>query len=306
MVRPIVVGVHPARHEREPVELAAMLSCMTDAELEVVATFWFDPTPARTARKDFEGKLAQETQEALEDRFADTGRACSAVRVTVAPGSAARLLHETAERVDAGLIVVGSSHRAPMGLMTLGSTTDRVRDRAPCPVAVAPRGFTDPRRAPERIGVAFVDTPEGRAALRGGATMARHTGASLVAYTAIESSSPVATEERAAALDRAIREYAADIDAERQVLDGISGLIAESQELAFLLTGSRGSGPLKATVLGGVSRKLARHAACPLIVVPRGIEDPMSDLFAAPPDKPAAEDAFSASPEARPARKSPR
>lgn len=280
MASPIVVGVHPTRNEREPVELAVMLSCMTQAPLEVVGTYWFDSTPARSAPQDFHSKLIHEVQAALEDGI-DTSRACNEVRVTAKGGSAAHVIHETAERLGAGLIVVGSTHRGSVGRATLGTTTNRVLDGAPCPVAVAPRGFVDPCRALERIGVAFVDTREGRAALRAGARLARHTDATLVVYTVVDTGSDATRHDAEAALHRALYENAADVEAEARVLaTGRLGALADaSRELDFLVTGSRGHGPLKATVLGGVSRKLVREARCPVIVVPRGLDQPMSALF---------------------------
>ncbi len=280
MASPIVVGVHPTRNETEPVELAVMLSCMTHAPLEVVGTYWFDSTPARSASRDFEARCAQEVEAALEDRI-DTDRACDDVRFTAKPGSAAHILHETARHTNAGLIVVGSTHRGPVGRVTLGSTTDRVLDGAPCPVAVAPRGFSDPGRAPARVGVAFADTSEGRAALRAGAQLARHSDAELVAYTALEAGSVAAIREAEAVLDRALWEHAGDLDAEGRVLGtgGVAALSEVSRDLDFLVAGSRGHGPVKATMLGGVSRRLARDARCPLLVVPRALDEPLSALF---------------------------
>ena len=38
----------------------------------------------------------------------------------------------------------------------------------------------------------------------------------------------------------------------------------------MLVIGSRGYGPVRRVLLGGVARKLIRRAACPLVVVPRG------------------------------------
>ena len=280
MARPIVVGMHPTREEREPVELAVMMSCLTEAPLEIVGTFWFDATPARTAPRDFEAKSLSGIQAALEDNV-DTSGACNAVKVTARPGSPAHVMHETAERVGAGLIVVGSTHRGPVGRVTLGTTTDRVLNGAPCPVAVAPRGFDDRGQGLSRIGVAFADTPEGRAALRAGVTIARHAGASLTAYTAVDSEADPKGGRALVALDRAVAEYRDEVDVEGRVLAtrGMEALIEESSGLDLLVTGSRGHGPLKATMLGGVSRRLAREARCPLIVVPRGQDRPLSDLF---------------------------
>lgn len=280
MTRPIVVGMHPTREDRGPVELAVMLSCMTEAPLEIVGTFWFDATPARTAPRNFEAKSLADVQAALEDNV-DTSGACHAVNVSARPGSPAHVIHETAERVGAGLVVVGSTHRGPLGRVTLGSTTDRVLNGAPCPVAVAPRGFDDHGDGLARVGVAFVDTPEGRAALRAGISVARHAGASVTAYTAVSSDADPKGEQASVALDRVAAEYASEIDMGVRVLraHGIEALIEESSGLDLLVTGSRGNGPLKATMLGGVSRRLAREARCPLIVVPRGLDRPLSDLF---------------------------
>lgn len=280
MSRPIVVGMHPTREDREPIELAAMLSCLTEAPLEIVGTFWFDATPAMTAPRDFEAKSLSAIQAALEDNVEKSG-ACHAVNVNARAGSAAHVIHETAERVEAGLIVVGSTHRGPVGSATLGTTTDRVLNGAPCPVAVAPRGFDDRGKGISRVGVAFVDTPEGRAALRAGATIARHAGASLTAYTAVDSAADSKREQAAAALDRALEAYRDGSDVDGRVLSarGMEALVEESSGLDLLVTGSRGRGPLKATMLGGVSRRLARETRCPLVVVPRGLERPLSDLF---------------------------
>ncbi|CAA9484428.1 MAG: hypothetical protein AVDCRST_MAG38-2234 [uncultured Solirubrobacteraceae bacterium] len=281
MTSPIVVGVHPTRQENEPVELAVMLSCLTHAPLEVVGTYWFDSTPARTAPRDFASRCMEGIREALEDRF-DASGACEDVGVTARPGSAAHVIHEVARHADAALIVVGSTHRGPVGRVTLGSTTDRVLEGAPCPVAVAPRGFSDPGRLPARVGVAFADTREGHSALRAGARLARHAGAALVAYTALDGGSATAIREAQAALDSALWDHAGGIAAEGRVLStgGVAALTEVSQELDFLVTGSRGHGPLRATMLGGVSRRLARDARCPLVVVPRGLDDALAGLFA--------------------------
>jgi hypothetical protein len=43
--------------------------------------------------------------------------------------------------------------------------------------------------------------------------------------------------------------------------------------------GSRGYGPVRAVLAGGVSGRVAREAHCPVIVVPRGVDAPLGDLF---------------------------
>lgn len=275
IIRPIVVGVHPKREEREAVELAVALSRMTGAPLEFVATSWFDSTPGRTLRKDFEADFAR--------RFADVlgGSDGSAkVRINVAAGSASYLVHETARRLDAGLIVVGSGGNGGLGRMALGSTTEKVLDGAPCPVAVAPRGFRSHDGDVARVGVAFVDSVEGRGALRGAATIAAHLGSPLVAYTAVGSESRLAAAEDG--LQDALVMHVDDLGVEvetRVFVGGTPDLIAASREVDLLVVGSRSYGPLRSTVLGSVSGELARHALCPVIVVPRAVDHALAGLF---------------------------
>ena len=50
-------------------------------------------------------------------------------------------------------------------------------------------------------------------------------------------------------------------------------------EDAVLVAGSRGYGPLRAVLLGGVNGRLVRVMSCPLIIVPRGHETPFGALF---------------------------
>jgi len=273
ITRPIVVGVHPKCEEREAVELAVMLAGMTGAPLEVVAASWFDSTPGRTLRKDVEATFAR--------RFAGVlaaSRQHAEIRVNVAAGSPSFLINETARRVAAGLSVVGRGAKGPLGRLALGSTTEKVLDGSPCPVAVAPRGFTSHDAVVDRVGVAFVDTMEGRAALRGAAMVAAHLGVPLVAYTAIASESGrVAAEQR---LCDALAALDAHLDAEARVLVGDTpDLIAASGEVDLVVAGSRSYGPLRSTVLGSFSGELARHALCPVIVVPRAAENTMAGLF---------------------------
>jgi nucleotide-binding universal stress UspA family protein len=285
MVPPIVIGAHPKRHEPEPIELGLMLSRLTHAPIDVVSTFWFDATPQRTASDDYSQTLRDEVQQALEHSVGDPNRAAREVRIHVGFGPAKYALHETASRVGAGLIVLGSTHRGAVGRIAMGSLTDRVLGGAPCPVAVGPRGYSDKVVAPQRDGVAFVDTPGGWAALRAGAAMARHTGASLIAYTVIDPHTHETDRHGAeAAVERAIAEHAHDIHSEACVLTdgGVEALVSESHGLDFLVRGSRGHGPVRRPLAFGLPSKLARQVACPLVVVPPGVDQRLVALFAAP------------------------
>jgi len=66
---------------------------------------------------------------------------------------------------------------------------------------------------------------------------------------------------------------------ERLVLQGDAMLeiqaFARRLDAAMLVIGTRGRGSVKAAVLGSVSRDLLRSAPCPVMVVPRGREEPL-------------------------------
>jgi nucleotide-binding universal stress UspA family protein len=67
--------------------------------------------------------------------------------------------------------------------------------------------------------------------------------------------------------------------AELLELEPVEALAAESAQLGLLFAGSRGYGPARAVLLGGVTGRLVRRAACPLVIVPRGAAAPVGDLF---------------------------
>ena len=54
-----------------------------------------------------------------------------------------------------------------------------------------------------------------------------------------------------------------------------------SESLDLMLAGSRGYGPLRSVLVGGVSgRADCARSDCPVIIVPRGVEEPLAMLFA--------------------------
>ena len=62
--------------------------------------------------------------------------------------------------------------------------------------------------------------------------------------------------------------------------DPADALGEHSAGLDLMLAGSRGYGPLRSVLVGGVSGRLMRTVQCPMIVVPRGAQAPLGALFA--------------------------
>ena len=72
------------------------------------------------------------------------------------------------------------------------------------------------------------------------------------------------------ALDGAVEDVlGADAEVERRLVEGDAGeaLVAESGSAQLVVVGSHGRSGFKAALLGSVSRHVAKHAACPVVVV---------------------------------------
>ena len=195
------------------------------------------------------------------------------------------------------MIVVGSSHTGHLGRVVPGSTGERLLHGAPCAVAVVPNGYRTRADQPiRRIGVAYDASEEATAALTAAVELARAFSAELeiigvvapVFYGAAgiidgPIDAPRADVERRMqeALDTAVAGVPDDIKAESVCLAGdpVAALGERSAGLDLVLAGSRGYGPLRSVLIGGVSGRLMRSVECPVIVVPRGAKAPLGLLF---------------------------
>lgn len=200
------------------------------------------------------------------------GDSASADYQVVGPASAARGLHGLAEELSATVIVVGSSADTAMGRMGPGSTGERLLHGSPCPVAIAPRGyrFHQEDSTLRTVAVAYVDSAEGGEALRFAGSMAQRTGAALHLLTVTDRPESGLSER----LATEAAEVAPGVATSVEVLAGrdVSAALAKRSEsgIDLLVCGSRGYGPVRSVLLGGVSRRLVRTAACSVLVVPRG------------------------------------
>ena len=87
-------------------------------------------------------------------------------------------------------------------------------------------------------------------------------------------------EAVAAELREAVARYADGVvPVKGQLLVGAPAkqLIAESLDLDLLVMGSRGFGGLRRALLGSVSGQVVLDAACPVLVVPRGVHVLVAD-----------------------------
>jgi nucleotide-binding universal stress UspA family protein len=288
----IVVGHEGTDCGDDATVLGADLARSTGEEL-VVVTVYPEENPIGMGKVDAEW-VSYMREQALEisGRAHDflSGRGVEASYRVVGSHSAAHGLDDVAEELGASMIVVGSTPRGARRRISPGSTGERLLHGAICPVAIAPRGLRD--RAHDatvgRIGVAYVESPEAQEALRVGADLAQRTGATLTLYTVVAPRaefSPIGGRSSEESLMQAVRESVrTGLDNARaslpeglsvgeEVLEGdiVDELASlDEHEVDLLVCGSRGYGPVRRVLLGGVSGRLSRRAASPLIVVPRG------------------------------------
>jgi nucleotide-binding universal stress UspA family protein len=292
MPAPIIAAYDPFAEDRAPVELALAAGRITGAPVLAAAVYpgsiaddWTMPyaDPA----------TEQHMQAALERLQADLGVETQVLKDMSVPAA----LHRFARQREAGLIVVGSTARGAAGRVLSGSTAQRLLHGAPCPVALAPREYRAARL--ETIAVGFVDSAEGRVALRAAHMLANQAGARLRVIAALhpagglvlsgpdklERGSQLQGRHRAemeAALERELATFAPGVEIlpELHVDDPADVLLRISRNVDLIVCGSRGYGPLRSVLLGGVSRRLVDESSCPVLVLPREAPQPVEALLA--------------------------
>jgi nucleotide-binding universal stress UspA family protein len=284
MFERIVVGANSSEGGQDAVTLARALAAPTTA-IHLVLVYPVDELTGLP----FEGNYGDALRVAAERSLAAHGDDDRFVRHAVPGRSPGQALQKLAVAERADLLVLGSSHRGIVGRLLLGDVARATMRGAPCPVAVAPRGYAavDGLRT---IVAGFDGTAESHVAVELAAAIARHAGSRLQVMTVLDRQSEFllgppgagqlvdsGAREREAAhkrLDRLASEVSAEL--EPVVTEGraVAELVDASQWADLLVIGSRGWGPSHSVMLGSTSDRVAHRAHSPLIVVPRpGDED---------------------------------
>jgi nucleotide-binding universal stress UspA family protein len=287
-VSTILIGVDASAASEDAVALGRRLA-LTGAGKVVTATV----TPSAHPDRD----QAHATVRRMSGLLA--GIEPERIRTAVVAGrSPAEALHRLVETEHPSVIVVGSSHRGRLGRVQPGGTGERLLFGSPCAVALAPDGYRSQAAKPvTRVAVAFDGSPESRTAFAAALAAARAYGAELEIVTVIPSyvfgspgfagapGSELVRADVEASLrsdhEAALTDLPDGVRAESMVLEGTPALaLAErSADVDLLFVGSRGYGPVRAVIAGGTSGTVLREAHCPVIVLPRGVEAPLADIF---------------------------
>lgn len=284
MTDTVLVGVDHRASARDAVALGAALATALGGELAIVHVH-----PFLTILGAPPVKTLQDEAEEIVERAAK-GCPMPYRALTLEHSSTVGGLHQAAEDQGAQMLVVGSSHRGAMGRIALGSHSERVLTGAPCAVAVAPLGLADNDDWKlKRIAVGYDGSQEAAAAMQTGRRIAVATGGALHLIAVVESTVD-GWESYAYRPDWSVKEQRAHERAEQalaaaaaegettdvRVGDPIEQLLMLSYGVDLIVLGSRGYGPVRRVLAGATSHRVVREAACPVIVVPRTAEAPLS------------------------------
>ncbi|WP_205697084.1 universal stress protein [Conexibacter sp. SYSU D00693] len=277
MTRTFIAGYDGSDAALAAVTLAHRLARAAGAELVVVTAH---ATAAHLLLPGTEHALEEEARAAAEGLLGALEVPAGVTRV-VRGGGPARALAEVAQEEQASLVVVGTTHHGPLGRLAPGSVGERLLHGAPCPVLVVPPEQGD--RELRTIAVAYDRRPESHAALDMARDLAAALHTRLVLVAVAEpllgggwDTAMLAADVKAALdLEEELQAFASSFGAEVRVVRGHavpSILEACADGVDVLVCGSRAYGPLHAVLAGSVSRALADHAPCPVLVVPRPVE----------------------------------
>lgn len=213
----------------------------------------------------------------------------SGVSLMVELGSPAAAVVESAERIGAGLLVVGAGARPGIGDARLGSVAERIVRYAHCPVLVA-----RPQRDSDVVLIATDFSDTSLAAVRSGVDVARMLGARVVLMHSIDvapsrlvglgvpfGTSPVVPppdvlEDLGKNVEVLLRDTAEreGIEAAFRVEHGDAPdaicTVARQLEAKLVVLGTAGRTGWRRLALGSVAEQVARSAPCPVLIVRKG------------------------------------
>ena len=278
MYEKIVVGFDGSDQALDALALGRCVSEATGATLVAVCVYEaLHPAPQPgIARWQDDMRRAAEAAVELAGSGVETA--------TIPSSSVPHGLHQFAEAEGADLLVVGPSHRGPAGRVLVGSTATRLLHESPCAFAVAPHGFAKQQPKLDRIAVGVDGGHEAEVALEGALELARASGARLhlvgvaaLATTVLETRSFEAApelletrQEQAKSVLKAAMDKVPDgVEADAEVVTGVTDDLGELPGVDMLVMGSRSYGPVRRVLLGSTSAVLIHHASYPVMVFPR-------------------------------------
>ena len=275
---------------------AADIAQKTDSELDVVYVgpsleyVGMGPPQIADIPAPTQEQLSAEARELLEaevEQVKGAGRTVAQAHLRL--GAPAQEIVDLAEKLSAGLVVIGSRGRGGIRRALMGSISDSVVRHAHCPVLIV-RGEENgepvfPLR--KRILLATDGSEEGELALQTAVDLANSTNSELHVVTVGLPDLPDYVELLEEAYRRLEREAQQTLEEQVKKIEEAGGIIAKahlvmegppaheivrlSEELSagLVVMGSRGLGGMRRALLGSVSDSVIHHAHCPVLIIRR-------------------------------------
>lgn len=269
----VLVGVDGREGGRDAIALAAAL--MEPGGRMILAAVVRPHGAARPAAlfADADRRAAAKMLEAARQQLSMPTETVVVTRSSISEG-----LHSIAKEHEADLLVLGSTRHGAVGRVMLGDDARQTLDAARCAVAVAPHG-AHARSRWRTIAVGDDGSPESALALASARHLAARIGARLRVWAVVgpaaltfgelsRMDTSAALARRTFAERKRISQYP---DVEVEVLQGDPGetLCELGEEVDLLVIGSRGEGAWGRLMTGSTGNYLARHAPCPVLILPR-------------------------------------
>jgi nucleotide-binding universal stress UspA family protein len=282
----VIVGFDRSEQAMDALTLGRLLGSLESRDITVAHVVGTQP-PFVAKTHEHAQERREKVRKVLEPALSRAADGERMQPTSIDASSPARGLYELAAeqgKYGATVLVIGSTHRGPVGRVLVGSVGELLCSGAPCAVIVAPRGFAE--QAPSALAdvvVGFDGSPESRTALHIGHALAHAAGSGLRVVAVLHHSilhrhgSEGALEDAAALqerLDEAVSELGSDIDTTVVEGDPVDQLAEAARGAGILVLGGRGYGPMHHVLTGSVSAKLMRCAPSPVLVLPRSARAP--------------------------------
>jgi len=281
---------------RAALELALTLARSYRSEVHVPHVV-FMALPPLPRPPETPGTLTEEQQDEAQRHLRAFVDACDPGSVVVRPsiliGSPVGEIVRQARALPADLIVMGTHGRSGFEHLLMGSITERVLRKAPCPVlTIRPDGRARTHAAPPfaRILCAVDFSPASLNAFEHGASLARESGARLTLVHAQDWPFDVrasdvfggdASRYQRQLHERATRELAAvvpdDVRRSCEIVERVAigrpheVILTAARETAadLIVIGAHARSGLDLHVLGSTADHVVREATCPVLTVRR-------------------------------------
>ena len=274
MFNNVIVGVDEHTNWRDALALAKQL---IDSRGRLTLAHIYPGRPDMRVSSGYSVELEAE-ERARGDRLLEQARAEAGATAQARWWQAASVgqgFHELVDLLGADLVVLGSSRRGLLGRVLLQDDTAAALNGARCAIAVASAGYEHHASAIRYIGVGYDGSPESEAAVSLARGLAEDLKAELSGLQVVFHPAELFVDPESPTLPELVNHAEARVAA----LDDIQPLAVyghPAEELAIygesidlLVIGSRGYGPIGRLMHGSTSRKLARTARCPLLVLTR-------------------------------------